>query len=1281
MPIQFAVLRAYAQSTFTKTYELQPHEGLAWEGTPDVHRGVWKEHGAPGKGVLLHGYKLETLPDLRAVAGWLTANTARADLAIGMGRLREGAAIQIDGDWQDVLGRQQVNYEDHASHLLVLDLDTVQGDLLDDPQEKIREAVYSVTEFDGAAFVASWSPSCGIKSGLRCRVFIELDTAITLAQMKVAIDAINKRGGVQFDTSIYGQQAFVAVSAPVLYAETAAGKRALPRPVPAPVAWFCDGDPVTLGFIAAASAAAIPLAQLTALAEAAAQGLGGPSVGDWLATMSPGNVSIPLHKALCREAFSAPEDQQAQKLGAFIARARVRLLEISQVDGDFARRDREHLNVRHLQKAWDDARRRKQTLTPTYRSTPQAAVTQVTAPTQPAAPLTPREELTLKVVAAANDVLAGNPKQWLVTAPPGAGKSYAVREILTPGVLTSRRVLILVPTHALAEQLQADLQAHVRTLTPDGTYYGVDLASAIRHHKGRKPLCTNAKHGAIASRAEQIGISAKKTACATCPDRGTCPWIKQFDDDAAGVIIKVHSAVTNAHAQSEDWHELAIIDESLLGSMIEEPRPDIKLADLHKDTFSVLLRDQREQLGQLLYNSLPVGHHLRGKVKIIHTQDELDIRLGTEELHRKAITNNLVHASDKRFARMLALLEKSEAVSAIYENMRDSLMRGETKGVRVYRDKQGAWVTYRRRLRLPPSILDKGAIHLDGTAKLDTTLAVWKSICSPDGTPFAADFIDVSPAPEHTRVTQVTDSSFAKSALMDRPDEVLDEQIAIAQKTASAVWLDNALGAEGAALRQTSQLAAEVLTTRKVGRKKRADSRIFSVWLVVLDMAHRLRRAHAVQHVSAAEPSNQVLLVAQKEIITELIELGLPPNVKCAHFGALRGLNNFKDVAGAVIVGRPALSNDELELLTEAIFVADIGLGCVDHADVWGKVTVSVKLVDGTDAPVSCDGHPDMRCRAVQALVSQAEVVQGMARVRPYNRTPDNPCDVVYFGQYPSGIPAERICSTADVRPHEAAVAMLAGGLTSNADANRAWHAQLFAAADSKVAGERGAWQTQRWFMQRALMTWWKGRKQGGAGAAPVILANPLPASFDVREPAVYPYIVKREAAEIQSQNESAEYRKTAGSDFEHNWKSETESGSLTQSLTQAESQSVDTSVVRSTDVIIPQYRFWRLMVLGNQHMQRARWRGGGRGPYARPIMVLAESGLTLVDIAARLQVTIKDARELTDAEVERECARMLMGVIEHAVSEAPSLAEFAKGCDPIEFAETWLGWGGLFAR
>ena len=62
-------------------------------------------------------------------------------------------------------------------------------------------------------------------------------------------------------------------------------------------------------------------------------------------------------------------------------------------------------------------------------------------------------------------------------------------------------------------------------------------------------------------------------------------------------------------------------------------------------------------------------------------------------------------------------------------------------------------------------------------------------------------------------------------------------------------------------------------------------------------------------------------MIAQKAIISKLKELGLPRNVETVHYGALRGLNRFKDVSAAVVIGRPAIANSSLEQLTEALYL------------------------------------------------------------------------------------------------------------------------------------------------------------------------------------------------------------------------------------------------------------------------------------------------------------------------------------------------------------------------
>jgi hypothetical protein len=381
--------------------------------------------------------------------------------------------------------------------------------------------------------------------------------------------------------------------------------------------------------------------------------------------------------------------------------------------------------------------------------------------------------------------------------------------------------------------------------------------------------------------------------------------------------------------------------------------------------------------------------------------------------------------------------------------------------------------------------------------------------------------------------------------------------------------------------------------------------------------------------------------------------------VRCAHYGALRGLNHFKDVAAAVIVGRPALSNDELELLTEAIFAADATQTTVAHATNWGTLDGAVPLADGSIVTVRHDGHPDYLCRSVQSLISQADVVQGMARVRPYSRTPGNPCEIVYFGQLPCGLPVERICATQDVRPHEAAVACALGGLSSDAALNRTWHAHLFAAANSRVALDTR--QSPRWFMQQALMAWWKrrsaGQAQGLIGAIPAELNTQL----NTLQCAAYPYIEIPEQA-----GDGSDQKKLSTRDKLH--------------IDQCSVNHVHTHVNAQVNAE-PEFRFWLLSVVGNHHHQRMSRQGGPRGAYARKVLVLARASLQPVTIAQQMGVALKDARELTDAQIETECARMLRGIIEHTVAELPALAGLAVGCDPLEFVETWVGWGGLFAR
>ena len=124
----------------------------------------------------------------------------------------------------------------------------------------------------------------------------------------------------------------------------------------------------------------------------------------------------------------------------------------------------------------------------------------------------------------------------------------------------------------------------------------------------------------------------------------------------------------------------------------------------------------------------------------------------------------------------------------------------------------------------------------------------------------------------------------------------------------------------------------------------------------------------------------------------------LPPFIRTAHFGALRGLDEHREVTGIIVIGRPMPAPADVERL------AGILSGCeVQHrVEGWYPAeTVHLHARDGTGATVEADRHPDDLAEAVRMAIAEAELVQAIGRVRGVNRTAENPAEVVLLGNVP----------------------------------------------------------------------------------------------------------------------------------------------------------------------------------------------------------------------------------------------------------------------------------------
>ena len=129
-------------------------------------------------------------------------------------------------------------------------------------------------------------------------------------------------------------------------------------------------------------------------------------------------------------------------------------------------------------------------------------------------------------------------------------------------------------------------------------------------------------------------------------------------------------------------------------------------------------------------------------------------------------------------------------------------------------------------------------------------------------------------------------------------------------------------------------------------------------------------------------------MVGDKKAI-EALQPQLPEKVKTAHFGNLRGMNTFESCEACVSIGRllPPLETVEAIARAYAAGAAEPFLSILDKDYPYVPATIGMRQRNGTVRPVKIDLHPHPIAQEVLEQHREAEIVQGVDRIRPiHNR-------------------------------------------------------------------------------------------------------------------------------------------------------------------------------------------------------------------------------------------------------------------------------------------------------
>lgn len=171
----------------------------------------------------------------------------------------------------------------------------------------------------------------------------------------------------------------------------------------------------------------------------------------------------------------------------------------------------------------------------------------------------------------------------------------------------------------------------------------------------------------------------------------------------------------------------------------------------------------------------------------------------------------------------------------------------------------------------------------------------------------------------------------------------------------------------------------------------------------------------------------KTLVISNKSIITAL---NLPPHILTAHFNALAGHDQFKDVTTLIVIGRPLPPPAAVEKIASALTGKAPTLlttenGWYEKQDVWRlqRCQSGYKQVPGV-----ADHHPDPIAEQIMQRIAVDEIMQGIGRGRGVRRTTANPLTVFVLGNAVLPVPVDAFLNDTVVMAQSQEDIMLAEG-------------------------------------------------------------------------------------------------------------------------------------------------------------------------------------------------------------------------------------------------------------
>lgn len=594
------------------------------------------------------------------------------------------------------------------------------------------------------------------------------------------------------------------------------------------------------------------------------------------------------------------------------------------------------------------------------------------------------------------------PPRLAIAGEAGLGKTEAVLAGCAKPEWQARRILYLVPSVELGEELAVRARAK-----------GI-RATVIRGRSQEDPASPGQKmcrKSDIADGVAALGYNVTETLCAgkdaegekvECPFRTTCPYVQQqaAAKKSPGLYIAAHAYLSlGLDALKEESLDLLIVDESFWPTLTRDGRvpidrfltsrtPGEKVARARKGERQVQADERTQELWAEHYMAVRAA--------------ETAIRNAIRDDRQPTLADFRAYGLSEGLCTAAMELEYSRLGRPEIDAGMDEKAQRDALAQAVQREAFGfarVWNVLKRELATERQGEPHGLIvemgHLNRrSGELENVLHLAWSV-----------------EPKFQTLPLLVIDADADDLILSRfYPGVTVEHI-------RAAW-------QNVTVRQVTDRTGSKLAFSNPANQERA-------WQAALALADR----HA--ETVAGDPARRPLVVAQKAVREAWEEEGRTPEAPfhVAHFGALRGKDEWKATTGVLIVGRIEPNPAEVERQMRAVFYADATPLTYLSADPeTGRMTLPkrdgvIRTRSGATVTVPVSYHPDERADRIVRQVREAELMQAIARCRPVHRGADVPCEVLILTNVPLPIEVDEVTTWERAIPTRFEQMQLAGFL------------------------------------------------------------------------------------------------------------------------------------------------------------------------------------------------------------------------------------------------------------